>query len=62
MLPLLNCQKELADGSLIQLLPDWSLPAGNLQAAYTQRRGMLPAVRAWIEHVSSAFKSEDNGA
>ncbi|MFS2157185.1 LysR substrate-binding domain-containing protein [Pseudomonas sp. Pseusp122] len=62
MLPLLNCQKELADGSLIQLLPDWSLPAGNLQAAYTQRRGMLPAVRAWIEHVSTAFKQQDNGA
>ncbi|MCI8211320.1 LysR family transcriptional regulator [Pseudomonas sp. S25] len=58
MLPLMNCHEELANGQLIQLLPDWSLPSGNLQAAYTQRRGMLPAVRAWIEHVSQAFKYE----
>jgi DNA-binding transcriptional LysR family regulator len=58
MLPLMNCHDELADGRLIQLLPDWSLPSGNLQAAYTQRRGMLPAVRAWIDHVSQSFSSE----
>lgn len=56
LLPLMNCHEELASGKLIRLLPDWSLPSGNLQAAYTQRRGMLPAVRAWIEHISQAFK------
>lgn len=60
MLPLLNCRRELQDGSLIELLPDWSLPAGNLQAAYTQRRGMLPAVRAWIDHITAAFKLEEH--
>jgi DNA-binding transcriptional LysR family regulator len=55
MLPPMNCRDELADGSLIQLLPAWSLPGGNLQAAYTQRRGVLPAVRAWIDHVTASF-------
>ncbi|WP_349972857.1 LysR substrate-binding domain-containing protein [Pseudomonas caspiana] len=58
LLPLMNCHEELANGQLVRLLPDWSLPSGNVQAAYTQRRGMLPAVRAWIEHVSLAFKNE----
>ncbi len=58
LLPLMNCHAELASGQLIELLPDWSLPGGNLQAAYTQRRGMLPAVRAWIEHVSAAFSAD----
>jgi DNA-binding transcriptional LysR family regulator len=58
LLPMMNCYQELESGQLIQLLPDWSLPGGNLQAAYTQRRGMLPAVRAWIEHVSAAFGAE----
>ncbi|MGV6395322.1 LysR substrate-binding domain-containing protein [Pseudomonas caspiana] len=58
LLPMMNCYKELESGLLIQLLPDWSLPSGNLQAAYTQRRGMLPAARAWIEHVSAAFGAE----
>jgi len=55
MLPMMNCRDELADGRLIQILPDWSLPGGHLQAAYTQRRGTLPAVRAWIDHISAAF-------
>ncbi|MDY7560314.1 LysR substrate-binding domain-containing protein [Pseudomonas sp. 10B1] len=60
MLPLMNCREELADGRLVQLLPDWSLPGGHLQAAYTQRRGTLPAVRAWIDHISAAF-THDTG-
>jgi len=58
MLPLMDCHNELSSGQLVQLLPDWSLPGGNLQVAYTQRRGMLPAVRAWIEHLSTAFKAD----
>jgi len=60
MLPIMNCREELADGRLVQLLPDWSLPGGNLQAAYTQRRGTLPAVRAWIDHITAAF-THDSG-
>ncbi|WP_342247004.1 LysR substrate-binding domain-containing protein [Pseudomonas sp. OTU5201] len=55
MLPQMNCETELRDGSLVRLLPEWSLPGGHLQAVYTHRRGMLPAVRAWIEHLVEAF-------
>lgn len=57
MLPQPFCHEELADGRLVRLLPDWSLPGGHLQAVYTHRRGMLPAVRAWIEHLSQTFHS-----
>ncbi|GGK06514.1 LysR substrate-binding domain-containing protein [Pseudomonas matsuisoli] len=56
-LPLMYCEQELADGRLQQLLPDWSLPGGYLQAVYPHRRGMLPAVRAWIEHLSEHFRN-----
>ncbi|MDH4873640.1 LysR substrate-binding domain-containing protein [Pseudomonas sp. BN515] len=55
MLPQMNCEAELRDGSMVRLLPDWHLPGGNLQAVYTHRRGLLPAVRAWIEHLAEAF-------
>jgi DNA-binding transcriptional LysR family regulator len=55
MLPSPYCAEELADGRLVRLLPEWTLPGGHLQAVYTHRRGMLPAVRAWIEHLSQAF-------
>ncbi|BAN49224.1 LysR substrate-binding domain-containing protein [Metapseudomonas resinovorans] len=56
MLPQMNCEAELRDGSLVRLLPEWTLPGGYLQAVYTHRRGMLPAVRAWIEHLAAAFQ------
>ncbi len=58
MLPLMNCHEELADGRLVQLLPQWNLPGGFLQAVYPHRRGMLPAVRAWIEHITVAFRGD----
>ena len=51
-----NRRVDLLNGLLVRLLPDWTLPPGHLQAVYTHRRGMLPAVRAWIEHIDQAFK------
>jgi DNA-binding transcriptional LysR family regulator len=55
MLPRGYCEDELASGQLIRILPGWTLPGGYLQVAYLHRRGMLPAVRAWIEHLVNAF-------
>lgn len=55
MLPAGWCLKELNDGRLVHLAPDWFLPSGNLQAVYTHRRGMLPAVRAWIDHLIDSY-------
>lgn len=54
-LPLMHCEKELATGELVQLLPQWSLPGGYLQAVYPHRRGVLPAVRAWVDHLTESF-------
>ncbi|MDE1166550.1 MAG: LysR substrate-binding domain-containing protein [Pseudomonas sp.] len=55
ILPMMHCEAELASGELVQLLPDWSLPGGSLQAVYPHRRGVLPAVRAWIDHLVESF-------
>lgn len=57
LLPMLYCEQELENGSLVQLLPQWSLPGGWLLAVYPHRRGLLPAVRAWIDHLTESFKS-----
>ncbi|WHS57829.1 LysR substrate-binding domain-containing protein [Pseudomonas sp. G2-4] len=57
LLPGMYCEQELQDGTLVELLPGWSLPDGWLQAVYPHRRGMLPAVRAWIDHLVEAFES-----
>lgn len=55
MLPMMYCEQELKDGTLVQLLPEWSLPGGWLQAVYPHRRGVMPAVRAWIDHMVESF-------
>lgn len=57
LLPSMYCEQELHDGTLVELLPQWSLPDGWLLAVYPHRRGMLPAVRAWIDHLVEAFES-----
>lgn len=55
LLPMMHCEHELASGELVQLLPQWSLPGGHLQAVYPHRRGLLPAVRAWVDHLAESF-------
>ncbi|WP_033727539.1 LysR substrate-binding domain-containing protein [Pseudomonas cremoricolorata] len=56
-LPSLFCEAELERGELVRLLPEWSLPGGWLQAVYPHRRGLLPAVRAWIDHLAASFET-----
>ncbi|CRM19624.1 D-malate degradation protein R [Pseudomonas sp. 31 R 17] len=56
VLPMMDCEEELANGRLVQLLPQWSLPGGWLQAVYPHRRGVLPAIRAWIDYMEEGFK------
>ena len=56
-LPSMFCEEELERGELVRLLPDWSLPGGYLQAVYPHRRGVLPAVRVWIDHLAASFEA-----
>ena len=55
LLPMMFCEQELEEGSLVRLLPGWSLPGGWLQAVYPHRRGVMPAVRAWMDHLIESF-------
>lgn len=61
VLPMLNCEHELNDGTLIRLLPEWSMPGGWLQAVYPHRRGMLPAAKAWLHHLETTLKTCPQG-
>ncbi|NBA98160.1 LysR substrate-binding domain-containing protein [Pseudomonas sp. R5(2019)] len=56
LLPIMYCEEALASGELVHVLPDWSMPGGWLQAVYPHRRGISPAVRAWIDHLEEMFK------
>jgi len=45
----------LADGSLQQVLPDWTLPDMAIHALYTSRRHLSPAVRALLDFLVDRF-------
>lgn len=51
LLPGYLCREALAAGRLVQLLPDWSPPAGIVHAVFASRRGLVPAVRAFLDHL-----------
>jgi len=51
LLPEMICAGELKAGLLRVVLPQWSTDPGEIQAVFPTRRGMLPAVRAFIDYL-----------
>ena len=49
------CLCALHKGDLVQVLPDWGTPEGIVHLVFTTPRGMLPAVRAFVDHYAAAF-------
>ncbi|WP_152223233.1 LysR substrate-binding domain-containing protein [Pseudomonas sp. SCB32] len=54
-LPLYACRDELADGSLLHLLPGYRPRFGRLVLLFPSRRGMTPAARMLADHLRSGF-------
>ncbi|MBB3282070.1 LysR family transcriptional regulator [Mitsuaria sp. BK037] len=54
-LPFHLCADDLRAGRLAPLLPDHGMPAHQLHAVYPTRRGMVPAVKAFIETLVTAL-------
>jgi DNA-binding transcriptional LysR family regulator len=55
LLPESVCADALQAGHLQQVLPGWDLPLGICHASFASRRGMLPALRAFIDHLAAEF-------
>lgn len=53
LLPEMICREELNQGRLKIVLPNWASGPGEIQAVFASRRGMLPAVRAFIDFLAS---------
>ena len=62
LMPLAYCHAELSSGQVVQVLPDWQSPAGQLHAVYPSRRGLLPAVRAFLDFLAEHLSAEPDGA
>ncbi len=52
MLPETMCAEAVRSGELEVVLPDWRLPMGVAHAVFASRRGMLPAVRVFIDYLA----------
>ncbi len=55
-LPPVVCRDELAAGSLVRLLPQWSLPEMNLYVLFLARSGLAPAVRCFVDYLSMRMR------
>ena len=49
LLPETLCAQQVRDGTLEVVLPQWRLPQGIFHAVFASRRGLLPAVRVFID-------------
>lgn len=52
LLPVHICRSSFATGELIHVLPEWRSPYGTIQAIFSTRKGLVPAVRALIEFLA----------
>jgi DNA-binding transcriptional LysR family regulator len=52
MLPETICSDAVRNGELEVVLPDWRLPQGIFHAVFASRRGLLPAVRVFIDFLA----------
>jgi DNA-binding transcriptional LysR family regulator len=52
MLPETVCADAVRNGELEVVLPQWRLPQGIFHAVFASRRGMLPAVRVFIDFLA----------
>jgi len=54
-LPRVAVRDDLAAGRLVELLPGWYPRSGIVHAIFPSRRGLLPSVRALIDHLADEF-------
>lgn len=58
-LPIMMMSDELANGRLVRVLDGWAPPREIIHAVFPSRRGLLPAVRALIDHLVDQFRRLD---
>jgi DNA-binding transcriptional LysR family regulator len=51
LLPDSIAQDFIKSGQLVKVLPEWTAPHGIFHAVYPSRRGLLPAVRVFIDYL-----------
>lgn len=60
LIPYELCQEDLRTQKLVHILPQWSSPSASLYVMYPSRRGLIPAVRHFIDFIAGRFKRDAN--
>ena len=55
------CRNDLKSGALVQVLPGWAPPPGIMHAVFPSRRGMMPAVRRFLDFLGEHATTEGLG-
>jgi DNA-binding transcriptional LysR family regulator len=58
VLPDYMCARELREGRLVEALPGWSPRVGVMHAVFPSRRGMVPAVRRFLDYLGENVTAE----
>lgn len=53
--PTMVVKEDLEAGRLINVLPEWAPRSGIIHAIYPSRRGLLPSVRALLDHLAAEY-------
>jgi DNA-binding transcriptional LysR family regulator len=54
-LPTMVAGKDIEEGTLVDILPDWRPRSGVVHAVFPSRRGLLPAVRSLVDHLAAEY-------
>lgn len=54
-LPTMVVKRDLLEGTLVDVLPDWAPPTGIIHAVFPSRRGLLPSVRALLDFLAAEY-------
>jgi DNA-binding transcriptional LysR family regulator len=60
-LPTMTIREEIRTGSIVHVLSDWVPRAGVVHAVFPSRRGMLPALRQFIDFLAVQFERLEEG-
>src|SRR6185295_2617912 len=55
-LPGYVCREEVRSGTLRRVLPDWKAEDSTLTALMPNRQGVLPSVRAFVDHLAAEVR------
>lgn len=58
-LPTIVAGRDMADGTLVEVLPEWRPATGIIHAVFPSRRGLLPSVRALLDFLAAEYAALD---